>query len=76
MGPRQCARGLEPSYEPLQEASFKHSTLKTVFLIAMASAGYDQAGLAYTVSLPTEVSMAGECEGASAGPPSGLITTC
>ena len=26
-------------YEPLQEASFKHFTLKTVFLLAMASAG-------------------------------------
>ena len=26
-------------YEPLQEASFKHLTLKTVFLLAMASAG-------------------------------------
>ena len=26
-------------YEPLQEASFKHLSLKTVFLLAMASAG-------------------------------------
>ena len=26
-------------YEPLREASFKHLTLKTVFLLAMASAG-------------------------------------
>ena len=29
----------KPPYEPLQEASFKHLTLKTVFLLAMASAG-------------------------------------
>ena len=29
----------EPPYEPLREASFKHLTLKTVFLLAMASAG-------------------------------------
>ena len=28
-----------PPYEPLQEASLKHLTLKTVFLLAMASAG-------------------------------------
>ena len=27
------------SYEPLREASLKHLTLKTVFLLAMASAG-------------------------------------
>ena len=27
-------------YEPLREASLKHLTLKTVFLLAMASAGY------------------------------------
>ena len=27
------------AYEPLREASFKHLTLKTVFLLAMASAG-------------------------------------
>ena len=34
-------RGLSSKhpYEPLQEASFKHLTLKTVFLLAMASAG-------------------------------------
>ena len=29
----------ESPYEPLREASFKHLTLKTVFLLAMASAG-------------------------------------
>ena len=29
----------KPLYEPLREASFKHLTLKTVFLLAMASAG-------------------------------------
>ena len=29
----------KPPCEPLQEASFKHLTLKTVFLLAMASAG-------------------------------------
>ena len=29
----------KPPYEPLEEASFKHLTLKTVFLLAMASAG-------------------------------------
>ena len=29
----------KPPYEPLREASFKHFTLKTVFLLAMASAG-------------------------------------
>ena len=29
----------EPPYEPLREASFKHLTLKTVFLLAMTSAG-------------------------------------
>ena len=29
----------KPSYKPLREASFKHLTLKTVFLLAMASAG-------------------------------------
>ena len=29
----------KPPYEPLQEASLKHLTLKTVFLLAMASAG-------------------------------------
>ena len=29
----------KPPYEPLWEASFKHLTLKTVFLLAMASAG-------------------------------------
>ena len=29
----------KPPYKPLQEASFKHLTLKTVFLLAMASAG-------------------------------------
>ena len=29
----------KPSYEPLWEASNKHLTLKTVFLLAMASAG-------------------------------------
>ena len=29
----------KPQYEPLREASFKHLTLKTVFLLAMASAG-------------------------------------
>ena len=28
-----------PPYEPLQEASFKHLTLMTVFLLSMASAG-------------------------------------
>ena len=40
MGPRHCARGLsKPPYEPLREASLKHLTLKTVFLIAMASGG-------------------------------------
>ena len=36
MGPRHCARGAN---EPLRHASFKHLTLKTVFLLAMASAG-------------------------------------
>ena len=30
---------LQPPYEPLREASLKHLTLKTVFLLAMASAG-------------------------------------
>ena len=29
----------KPPYEPLREASFKHLTLKTVFLLAMALAG-------------------------------------
>ena len=29
----------KPPYEPLREASFKHLTLKTVFLLAIASAG-------------------------------------
>ena len=29
----------KPPYEPLREASLKHLTLKTVFLLAMASAG-------------------------------------
>ena len=29
----------KPPYEPLREVSFKHLTLKTVFLLAMASAG-------------------------------------
>ena len=29
----------KPSYEPLREASLKHLTLKTIFLLAMASAG-------------------------------------
>ena len=29
----------KPPYEPLREASFKHLSLKTVFLLAMASAG-------------------------------------
>ena len=29
----------KPHYEPLKEASLKHLTLKTVFLLAMASAG-------------------------------------
>ena len=29
----------KPPYEPLRETSFKHLTLKTVFLLAMASAG-------------------------------------
>ena len=29
----------KPPYEPLREASLKHFTLKTVFLLAMASAG-------------------------------------
>ena len=29
----------KPPYEPLKEASFKHLTLKTVFLLAMASVG-------------------------------------
>ena len=29
----------KPPYEPLREASFSHLTLKTVFLLAMASAG-------------------------------------
>ena len=29
----------QPPYEPLREASFKHLTLKTVFLLAMASVG-------------------------------------
>ena len=29
----------KPPYEPLREASFKHLTLKTVFLLTMASAG-------------------------------------
>ena len=29
----------KPPYKPLREASFKHLTLKTVFLLAMASAG-------------------------------------
>ena len=29
----------KPPYEPLREASFKHLALKTVFLLAMASAG-------------------------------------
>ena len=29
----------KPPYEPLIEASLKHLTLKTVFLLAMASAG-------------------------------------
>ena len=32
----------KPPYEPLREASFKHLTLKTVFLLAMASAGRAQ----------------------------------
>ena len=29
----------KPPYEPLRDASLKHLTLKTVFLLAMASAG-------------------------------------
>ena len=29
----------KPPYEPLQEASLKHLTLKTDFLLAMSSAG-------------------------------------
>ena len=29
----------KPPYEPLREASLKHLTLKTVFLLALASAG-------------------------------------
>ena len=29
----------KPPYEPLREASLKHLTLKTIFLLAMASAG-------------------------------------
>ena len=29
----------KPSYEPLREATLKHLTFKTVFLLAMASAG-------------------------------------
>ena len=29
----------KPPYEPLREASLKHLTLKTVFVLAMASAG-------------------------------------
>ena len=29
----------KPPYEPLREASLKHLTLKTVFLLAMALAG-------------------------------------
>ena len=29
----------KPTYEPLREASLKHLTLKTVFLLAMASGG-------------------------------------
>ena len=29
----------KPTYEPLREASLKHLTLKTVFLLALASAG-------------------------------------
>ena len=29
----------KPPYEPLREASLKHLTLKTVFLLAMASGG-------------------------------------
>ena len=29
----------KPPYEPLREASLKHLTLKTVFLLAMASVG-------------------------------------
>ena len=29
----------KPPYEPLREASLKHLTLKTVYLLAMASAG-------------------------------------
>ena len=29
----------KPPYEPLREASLKHLTLKTVFLLTMASAG-------------------------------------
>ena len=41
----QCDLGIvvealsKPSYEPLREASFKHLALKTVFHLAMASAG-------------------------------------
>ena len=38
MGLRHCARS-KPPCEPLREASFKYLTLKTVFLLAMASAG-------------------------------------
>ena len=41
----QCDHGIvqealsKPPYEPLREATLKHLTLKTVFLLAMASAG-------------------------------------
>ena len=39
MGPRYCSGDSKsPPYEPLREASLKHLTLKTVFLLAMASA--------------------------------------
>ena len=37
MGPGHCS-SIVP-YEPLREASLKHLTLKTVFLLAMASGG-------------------------------------
>ena len=37
--PQPYNAAAQPYYEPLREASFKHLTLKTVFLLAMASAG-------------------------------------
>ena len=45
----------KPPYEPLQEASFKHLTLKTVFLLAMASAGRTDATFLYQSKTITPV---------------------